>query len=144
MMTLNPSPIKPNPTIKSAFLSAITIYLTTLGLLTTNTATALTQTDTAQLQLTQETCNYSTQTTEIAEDIATNASLSAMADVTPPLLSPSQQGLICNILLAIAYSLPIGIGLGIFLHHRYVNYRSALLKKQVETLERIWQKSPQH
>lgn len=144
MTTLTPLPIKPNTTIKSAFLSALTLCLTTLGLLTSNTATALTLTDVAQLQPTQETCNYSTQTTEIAKNISTTASLSATANVTPPLLSPSQQGLICDILLAIAYSLPIGVGLGIFLHHRYVNYRSAILQEQIQTLERIWQKSPQY
>lgn len=66
------------------------------------------------------------------------------ATVVPQLLSPAQQELISDVLLGLTYLLPIGAGLGIFMYSKYASYRSTFLKRQVETLERIWQQSHQH
>ncbi|MGH1392753.1 MAG: hypothetical protein ACRAVC_01775 [Trichormus sp.] len=37
--------------------------------------------------------------------------------------------------------IPIFVGLGIIIHDRYLVYRAAILKEQVEMLERLWQQS---
>lgn len=37
--------------------------------------------------------------------------------------------------------IPIFVGLGIIIHDRYLLYRAAILKEQVEMLERLWQES---
>ncbi len=65
-------------------------------------------------------------------------------NVVPQLLSPAQQRLMANILLGIGYLLPCGVCLGIFLYDKYRTYRCALLKQQIEILERMWQQSTQH
>lgn len=63
---------------------------------------------------------------------------------TQQLLTPDQQGAIANILLGFIYLvLPSGLCLGIFLYNRYSTYRTAMLHKQVETLERLWNQSTQ-
>jgi hypothetical protein len=61
----------------------------------------------------------------------------------PPKLSSAQLELISNVLLGFLYFvLPIGIGLGIFLHDKYSSYRSAILDQQIMILERLWMQSP--
>jgi hypothetical protein len=69
---------------------------------------------------------------------------SSTVNGVPQLLSPAQQTLIANILLGIGYLLPCGVCLGIFLYDKYYAYRSAVLKEQIEFLERLWQQSTQY
>lgn len=66
------------------------------------------------------------------------------ATIVPQLLSPAQQELMANILIGLSYLLPAGLGLGIYIYDRYADYRCSILKQQVETLERIWERSPLH
>jgi hypothetical protein len=68
-------------------------------------------------------------------------SIRATATIEPLFLSPSQQSMLSNWLLGLAYLLPVGLGLCLFLSDRYANYRSAIIKHQVEALERIWQRA---
>ncbi|MBD2494093.1 hypothetical protein [Nostoc sp. FACHB-280] len=49
---------------------------------------------------------------------------------------------IINVVLWLMFFAPIGFGLGIVLYDRYLIYRAAVLQRQVEMLERIWQRSP--
>lgn len=59
------------------------------------------------------------------------------------MISSAQLELISNVLLGFLYFvLPTGIGLAIFLHDKYSSYRSAILDKQIEILERLWMQSP--
>lgn len=61
----------------------------------------------------------------------------------PQMISSAQLELISNVLLGFLYFvLPTGIGLAIFLHDKYSSYRSAILDKQIEILERLWMQSP--
>jgi hypothetical protein len=66
------------------------------------------------------------------------------ANVVPQVLSPAQQKSIANIALWIGYLLPCGACLGIFLYDKYSAYRSAILKEQIEMLERLWKQTHQH
>lgn len=63
------------------------------------------------------------------------------ATVTTQFLTADQQEFISNVLIGVAYLLPIGLGLGIFMYDRYTRYRATLLQHHVETLERIWQQN---
>jgi len=55
-------------------------------------------------------------------------------------LSPAAQGTISAILLGFIYLfLPFGLSLGLFLYEKYYVYRDAVLKEQIELLERLWQ-----
>ena len=69
---------------------------------------------------------------------------SATANVVPQLLSSDQQRVIVNILLGIGFFIPCGTLLGIFLYDKYCAYRSAVLKEQIELLERLWKQTSQH
>ncbi len=60
------------------------------------------------------------------------------------LLSSEQQRVIVNILLGFGFLVPCGGLLGIFLYDKYCTYRSAVLKEQIELLERLWQQMSQH
>lgn len=55
-------------------------------------------------------------------------------------LVPTEQK---DLLKFIFFVLPSGLCLAIFLYDRYCVYRTALLKEQVEMLERLWQQSMQ-
>ena len=46
-----------------------------------------------------------------------------------------------TILQWLLVAVPIGIGLAILLYDRYLVYRSAVFRSQVEMLERLWQQS---
>ena len=59
-------------------------------------------------------------------------------NIIPP-LTPTQQESVANIFLWLTYLLPLGFGLGLFLYDKYSAYRSAVLHKQIELLERLWQ-----
>ncbi|MBW4472271.1 MAG: hypothetical protein KME45_17985 [Stenomitos rutilans HA7619-LM2] len=59
-------------------------------------------------------------------------------------LSATQMEQISNALLGILYFvLPVGFGLGLFLHDRYQAYRVATLEAQIKLLEKMWEQSPQ-
>jgi hypothetical protein len=62
----------------------------------------------------------------------------------PQLLSSDQQRVIVNILLGLGFLIPCGTLLGIFLYDKYYAYRSAVLKEQIELLERLWKQTSQH
>ncbi len=65
---------------------------------------------------------------------------SSHTTVVPPLLSPAQQKSVADLLLGFIYFvLPGGLVLGIFLYDKYCVYRAAVIKKQIESLERLWQ-----
>jgi hypothetical protein len=61
--------------------------------------------------------------------------------VQPQVLTSTQQEWISNLLIGMAYLLPVGLGLGIFMYDRYMRYRATLLQHHIETLERIWQQN---
>jgi hypothetical protein len=61
----------------------------------------------------------------------------------PQLFDNAQQEQISHILLGFIYFvLPVGVGLSIFLHDKYVQHRSATLNKQIEILEQVWKQTP--
>ena len=71
---------------------------------------------------------------------ATQNHNSSHTTVVPPLLSPAQQKSVSDLLLGLIYFvLPGGLVLGIFLYDKYCVYRTALIKQQIENLERLWQ-----
>jgi uncharacterized membrane protein len=106
--------------MKFSFFNLLAVCLTTLGWFT------------------------SAQTALGASAVTTNHQSTSRAAV-PQLLTPTQQGAIANFLLGFAYvGLPVGFCLSIFLHDRYYAYRSAILKQQVEILERLWEQSPRY
>ncbi|WP_146141083.1 hypothetical protein [Stenomitos frigidus] len=64
--------------------------------------------------------------------------------VSPKLLSAAQMERIADILLGLFYFvLPVGLGLGIFLHDRYQQHRASILEEQIKLLEKLWEQSPQ-
>lgn len=63
------------------------------------------------------------------------------ATMQPQVLTSTQQEWISNLLIGMAYLLPVGLGLGIFMYDRYMRYRATLLQHHIETLERIWQQN---
>lgn len=65
-------------------------------------------------------------------------------NVVPQLLSSEQQRAIVNIVLGLGFLIPCGTLLGIFLYDKYCAYRSAVLKEQIELLERLWKQTSQH
>ncbi|MCD8485369.1 MAG: hypothetical protein LRZ84_01120 [Desertifilum sp.] len=44
-------------------------------------------------------------------------------------------------MIGLAYSLPVGGFLGVLLYDRYCQYRAAVLREQIQRLERAWQQS---
>ncbi len=70
------------------------------------------------------------------ESAATNP-----ASTTSQLVSSEQLGQFSNVLLGWLYFvLPAGLGLAVFLHDKH----SQRLTEQVELLEKLWSKNPQH
>ena len=57
------------------------------------------------------------------------------------LLTSTQQAMIADNLLWLAYLLPAGLLLRLFLSDRYSEYRESVLKEQIKTLEKLWQHS---
>ena len=94
-----------------------------------------------------KTQNLSCQVTNINQD---SQSLSLQSP-SQPKLSPHnlfvqlhtivEQYKILTILRWIVFSTPICIGLGIIAYDRYLIYRAAVFKAQVEMLERLWEQS---
>ena len=68
---------------------------------------------------------------------------SSTVNVVSQGLSPAQQKSIANILLGIGYVIPCSTCLGMFLYDKYCAYRSAVLKEQLEILERVWKQTAQ-
>ncbi len=83
---------------------------------------------------------------EVAKKAGTAKTLKASTvAAVPQLISSTQLGFISNVLLGFLYFvLPVGLGLGIFLHDKYYAYRSNLVKEQIDLLERLWKQSPQN
>jgi hypothetical protein len=79
----------------------------------------------------------------VKEAEATKSLKSSTVPVVGQLLTPAQQGSIANILIGFAYFVPCGLGLGIFLYDKYCAYRAAVIKEQIEILERLWKQSTQ-
>lgn len=66
-------------------------------------------------------------------------SLKVSTIAAPQLITSAQLEFISNVLLGFLYFvLPTGIGLAIYMHDKYSSYRSAMLEKQIEILERLW------
>lgn len=63
---------------------------------------------------------------------------------TLPALSDRQMEQLSDLLLGLLYFvMPIGFGLGLFLHDRYQAYRAATLEAQIKLLEKLWEQTPQ-
>jgi hypothetical protein len=59
----------------------------------------------------------------------------------PQKLTAIEQYQLATILEWVFFLTPICIGLGIIVYDRYLVYRNAVFKEQVEMLERLWQQS---
>ncbi|MBE9037304.1 hypothetical protein [aff. Roholtiella sp. LEGE 12411] len=62
-------------------------------------------------------------------------------NVVNQMLTVAEQYKFATILQWFFVLTPIGVGLGIIFYDRYLFYRAAVLKEQVEMLERLWQQS---
>jgi ABC-type polysaccharide/polyol phosphate export permease len=56
-------------------------------------------------------------------------------------LSTNKENIIAYVLIYSMFFAPISFCLGITLHNRYVAYRATVLQRQVEMLERLWQRN---
>lgn len=73
---------------------------------------------------------------------SSQASINAASLLQPSTNAQMEQ--LSNVLLGFLYFvLPVGFGLGLFLHDRYQAYRSAMLDAQIKLLEKLWEQSPQ-
>ena len=75
--------------------------------------------------------------------LANNSLKSSTANVLPQLLTSSQQDFLANNFLWLSYLLPGGLALGLFMYDKYSGYRLAVLKEQINTLEKLWKQSTQ-
>ncbi len=70
---------------------------------------------------------------------------SSAVTIVPPIdmlpFSPPQEKLIANTLIELSYLLPSGLLLWILISESYSAYRSTMLTRQIELLERLWQSS---
>jgi hypothetical protein len=69
------------------------------------------------------------------------ALLQADRNLVNRLLVITQQYRLASILQWFVLITPIFVGLGIIIYDRYLAYRAAILKEQVEILEKLWQQS---
>lgn len=88
-------------------------------------------------------CNLSNPTLKDAtQRQASPTTASAVALMQP--LSNAQMERLSDILLGLLYFvLPIGFGIGLFLHDRQQAQRMATLEAQIKLLERLWNQTPQ-
>lgn len=129
----------------------LTLCLATLGLLTIATTTGQatesqqeTEPEAAlQLVCTQQADHFICDPASGELPTSTHSS-SITATIVPQFFTSTEQSVISDVLLGVTYLLPLGLGLGIFLYDRYANYRTTLLKQQINILERIWQRSTTH
>jgi hypothetical protein len=56
-----------------------------------------------------------------------------------PHLSSAQSSRLANFFIWLSFLIPSGVCLGFFLHHEYSAYRTTVLNRQIELLERLWQ-----
>jgi hypothetical protein len=77
-----------------------------------------------------------------APSASVQANTNAVTILQP--LTNAQMEQLSNVLLGFLYFvLPVGFGLGLFLHDRYQAYRAATLDAQIKLLEKLWEQSPQ-
>ena len=89
-------------------------------------------------------CGSSTAASEPVAAPASNATPISNLAASPQLLNAEQMEQLSDTLLGLLYfALPVGAGLGLFLHDRYQDQRAALLEAQIKLLERLWEQSPQ-
>jgi hypothetical protein len=69
------------------------------------------------------------------------ALLQADRNLVNRLLVITQQYRLASILQWFVLITPVFVGLGIIIYDRYLAYRAAILKEQVEILEKLWQES---
>lgn len=69
------------------------------------------------------------------------ALLQADRNLVNRLLVIMQQYRLASILQWFVLITPVFVGLGIIIYDRYLAYRAAILKEQVEILEKLWQES---
>lgn len=77
---------------------------------------------------------------EADPDLAVPTRASAQT-LSPTFLTQEQQNFLANLLIGLAYSIPIGTFCGILIYDRYCVCRAKLLQQQVQRLERAWQQS---
>ncbi len=89
-------------------------------------------------------CN-SNQPNVNAATATTQASRASAHTVTVlPTLSKAQMERVSDVLLGLLYFvLPIGFGIGLFMHDRRQAERAATLEAQIQLLEKLWEQSPQ-
>lgn len=91
----------------------------------------------------QEQSTTSNQAT--TQESATAKLKSSAVTIVPPIamlpFSPPQEKLIANTLIELSYLLPSGLLLWILISESYSAYRSTMLRRQIELLERLWQSS---
>lgn len=56
-------------------------------------------------------------------------------------LTANEENTTVRVLLQLMFFTPISLYLGIYLYGRYIVYRAAVWKRQVEMLERLWQQN---
>ncbi|MBO3457934.1 hypothetical protein G7B40_036380 [Aetokthonos hydrillicola Thurmond2011] len=71
--------------------------------------------------------------------IATQHLLYAVKDAQQ--LSTNRENTTIYVLVCLMFFAPISLCSGIALHNRYVLYRAAVLRRQVEILEKLWQRN---
>lgn len=80
---------------------------------------------------------------DIGKDISHCRTSITISDrkVVNQILTAAEQYKLVTILQWFVIITPIFVGLGIIVYDRYLVYRAAILKQQVEMLERLWQQS---
>jgi hypothetical protein len=63
------------------------------------------------------------------------------SEIVKSILTAAEQYKLVTILQWFVIITPIFVGVGIIVYDRYLVYRAAILKQQVEMLERLWQQS---
>lgn len=87
------------------------------------------------------TCNASNR--ELEDAVLVQAP-QASAALLPQLLSNAQMESIADVLLELLYFvLPVGFGIGLFLHDRHQAQRTAILEAHIKLLEKLWKQTPQ-
>ncbi|MBV8884192.1 MAG: hypothetical protein JO235_09375 [Chroococcidiopsidaceae cyanobacterium CP_BM_RX_35] len=124
----------------------ITVFLATSGLLTsTQAAFGITQPQQMKRgEVEHLTCVKQAHQLTCQEEISGEQSRATSKQAglaAPQSLSPQAQKLAAKVLIWLSYLLPSSLLLWIFLSNGYSAYRSAVLKQQIERLEKLWQSS---
>lgn len=133
--------------MKPKLFNLITVFLATSGLLTSASAAfgqnlqpqRMKQGEVEHLacvkQAQQLICQQ--ETSKAQESVAPKQGVSA----APQPINPQTQKLTAKVLIWLSYLLPTSLILWIFLSDAYGGYRSAVLKRQIKLLEKLWQSS---